>query len=54
MSRRVCVLDIIEIKEILVHNCSYCRNREMRRYNGKKECVRESEVLCVFLLSASV
>lgn len=54
MSRRACVLDIIEIKEILVHNYSYCRNSAMRQYNGMKVCVRVREVLCLFLLSASV
>ncbi len=54
MSRRVCVLDIIEIKEILVHNCSYCRNREMRLGTMGGKCVREREVLCGFLLTACV
>lgn len=38
MSRRVCVLDIIEITEILVHNSSHCRNRDIQ-YNGRTVCV---------------
>lgn len=47
VSTWACVLDSFKIKEIQVHNCSYCRNRKMRHSTmaGKCVCVREGGIV---------